>query len=186
MMKAIVRTLLVLSLVAFAISAMAQSNELAITAGADFPRNNSFDSGTSLAVGASFAHRMVHLPLASVYWELPLVVAPKSVLRAPVSTNYSSLFFTPSLKLKLAPEFPISPYFVAGGGFARFKEDTTDNSHTTGVFSYGAGLDMKFFPYLSWRFEGRDYYTGSPSFNAIGDSGRQHNIVAQTGVVFRF
>jgi opacity protein-like surface antigen len=185
-MKAIFRVLLVVSMLAFAISALAQSNELAITAGGDFPRNNTFDSGTSLAVGASFAHRVVHLPLASIYWELPVVVAPKSVARVPSSTNYSSLFFTPSLKLKLAPEFPVSPYFVAGGGFARFKEDTTNNSHTTGVFSYGAGLDMKFFPYLSWRFEARDYYTGSPSLSAIGDTGRQHNIVAQTGVVFRF
>jgi opacity protein-like surface antigen len=185
-MKAIVRILLAVSLLVFAISAMAQSNELAITAGGDFPRNNTFDSGTSLAVGASFAHRMVHFPLASVYWELPIIVAPKSVARIPSSTNYSSLFFTPSLKLKLAPEFPVSPYFVAGGGFARFKEDSTNDSHTSGVFSYGAGVDFKFFPYLSWRFEGRDYYTGSPSLSAIGDSGRQHNIVAQTGVVFRF
>ena len=185
-MKAIVRTLLVVSLLAFAMSAMAQSNELSITAGGDFPRNNTYDSGTSLAVGATFAHRIVHLPLAGVYWELPLVVAPKSVLRAPSQTNYSSLFFTPSLKLKLAPELPVSPYFVGGVGFARFKEDSTNNSHTTNVFSYGAGVDFKFFPYLSWRFEGRDYYTGSPSLTAIGDTGRQHNIVAQTGVVFRF
>ncbi len=185
-MKPLFRALIVTSILVIATAALAQSNELSITAGANFPRNNRYDTGTSLAVGATFAHRIVHLPLASVYWELPVVVAPKSVLRIPSRSNYSSLFFTPSLKLKLAPELPFSPYFVAGAGFARFKQDTPDESVNTGVFSYGGGLDTKFFPYLSWRIEARDYYTGSPSFSAIGDTGRQHNIVAQTGFVFRF
>jgi hypothetical protein len=185
-MKLTLRTIAVGILLLVGISAYAQSNELAITAGANFPRNNQFDSGTSLAVGASFAHRIVHFPLASLYWELPVVVAPKSVLQIPSRANYSAVFFTPSLKLKLAPEFPMSPYFVAGGGFARYKQDTGVDASNTGVFSYGGGLDTKIFPYLSWRVEARDYYTGSPSFSAIADSGRQHNIVAQTGIVFRF
>jgi len=185
-MKAIIRAAVCLAVLGITTTAFAQRNELSITAGANFPRNNQFDTGPSLAVGASFAHRIVYVPLASVYWELPVVVAPKSVLRVPSRTNYSSVFFTPSLKVKLAPEFPVSPFFVAGAGFARFQQDTPDEAVNTGVFSYGGGLDMKFFPYLSWRFEARDYYTGSPSFSAIGDTGRQHNIVAQTGVVFRF
>lgn len=171
-------------------AAFAQSNELAITAGGQFPRNNQFDSGTSFAVGANFAHRIVHVPLASLYFEVPIVVGPKSVLHLPSTSNYSSLFVTPGLKLKLAPGFPISPYLAAGVGLARYRLDasTTTNSETvnTNVFDFGGGLDFKFFPFLSWRGEVRDFYSGPPSFSAVTDSGRQHNLVAQTGLVFRF
>lgn len=185
-MKRTIHLAVVVCFLSLVVAAAAQSNELAITAGGQFPRNNVFDSGASFAVGGSFAHRIIHLPLASLYWEVPVVVAPKSVLRTPGRDNYSSFFFTPGLKLKLAPEFPVSPYFVAGGGLARYKLDTTDEALNTGVFDFGGGIDMKVLPYFSIRGEVRDFYTGSFTFTPIGDTGRQHNIVAQTGLVFRF
>ncbi len=184
--------LLALGLLMFSMSplANAQRNELAFTAGGQFPYNNQYDSGASFAVGANYAHRMVHAPLLSLYWEVPVVVGPKSVLRLPSRANYSSLFVTPGLKLKLAPGLPVSPYFAAGVGFARFHQDATatagSSSENTNVFDFGAGVDFKFFPFLSWRVEARDFYSGLPSFGAVVDSGRQHNVLAQTGVVFRF
>lgn len=189
MSKKFVTTGLFLLILLMSIGANAQRNELAITAGAQFPYNNQYSTGTSFAVGANYAHRIIHLPLVALYWEIPVVVAPKTVLRVPSSANYSSLFITPGLKLKLAPEFPVSPYFAAGGGYARYKLDSSaagNDTANTAVFDFGAGVDFKFFPYLSWRFEGRDFYTGSPSFGALGETGRQHNLVAQTGMVFRF
>ncbi|HWR34610.1 MAG TPA: hypothetical protein VN622_01925 [Clostridia bacterium] len=172
------------------VAANAQQNELAITVGGQFPRNNLFDTGASFAVGGNYASRLLHVPLASLYFEVSVVAGPKSVLRLPSRSNYSSLFIAPGLKLKLAPEFPVSPYFAVGGGFARFHSDatatTSGESVNTGVFDYGAGLDMKIFPALSVRGEVRDFFSGSPSFSALGDTGRQHNVVAQTGIVLRF
>ncbi len=67
--------------------ARAQSPEVAITVGGQFPYNNVYDSGASLAVGATYAGRIIHVPLAALYFELPIVVAPKSVTHLPSRTN---------------------------------------------------------------------------------------------------
>lgn len=170
--------------------AYAQQNELAITVGGQFPKNNSFDSGTSLAVGASFAHRLAHVPLASLYWELPLVVGPKSVLHLPSTSNYSSVFVAPGLKLKFAPELPWSPYLVGGVGVAHFRREATSvtpsDSATNAVYDFGGGLDVKVAPWVSFRGEVRDFYSGLPNFSGLPSDGRQHNVVAQTGLVLRF
>ena len=189
-MKFSLRVLSFAILLFIGIVAHAQQHELAITVGGQFPYNNQFDSGASFAVGGSYAGRLIHVPLAALYFEVPVVVGPKSVLHLPSTSNYSSLFITPGLKLKLAPEFPVSPFFAAGVGFARFHSDATattpSDSHTTNVFDFGGGVDMKVFPYLSVRGEVRDFYSGAPAVGAIIDTGRQHNVVAQTGLVLRF
>jgi Outer membrane protein beta-barrel domain len=170
--------------------ASAQAHELAITAGGQFPSNNLFDSGTSFAVGANYAGRIVHFPLAALYFEVPVVVGPKSVTRLPSRSNYSSLFITPGLKLKLAPEFPLSPYVAAGIGYARFHQDAnasvSSQSVNTEVYDFGGGLDLKIAPFVSLRGEVRDFYSGFPDFNSLSNTGRQHNLVAQAGLVLRF
>src|SRR5512144_2189029 len=81
---------LTLVLLATATYASAQKHELAITVGGQFPSNNVFDSGASVAVGANYAGRIFHVPLASLYFELPVIVGPKSVTRLPSRSNYSS------------------------------------------------------------------------------------------------
>ena len=171
--------------------ALAQSNELAVTAGGQFPNNSEFNSGASWAVGASFAHRIVHAPLASLYWEIPVVGAPESVMKAPFDTTYSSLFVTPGLKVKFAPEFPLSPWLAAGVGVARYHNSANatfpDQTSTKAVFDLGGGLDLKIAPFLSIRGEVRDFYSGLPDIaSASGLSGKQHNIVPQVGLVLRF
>lgn len=181
---------LTLVLLATATYASAQKHELAITVGGQFPSNNVFDSGASVAVGANYAGRIFHVPLASLYFELPVIVGPKSVTRLPSRSNYSSLFVTPGLKLKLAPGFPVSPYIAGGVGFARYHQEANgtvaDQSVNTEVYDFGGGIDFKIAPFVSWRGEVRDFYSGFPDFNSLPDSGRQHNVVAQTGLVFRF
>ena len=181
---------LLLFLLVMSVFASAQSHELALTVGGQFPYNNQFDSGASFAVGATYAGRIIHVPLAALYFELPVVVGPKSVLRLPSRSNYSSLFITPGLKLKLAPELPISPYFVGGIGYARFHQDSNAlvaaQTVNKEVFDFGGGVDFKIAPFVSWRGEVRDFYSGLPSFNSLPDNGRQHNVVAQTGLVLRF
>lgn len=171
--------------------ALAQKNELAVTAGGQFPNNSQFNSGASWAVGASFAHRIFHAPLASLYWEIPVVGAPQSVMKLPFRTTYSSLFITPGLKVKFAPELPISPWLAGGIGFARFHSSAnatfSDQTSTNAVFDIGGGLDWKIAPFISARGEVRDFYSGLPDLGlANGLSGRQHNIVPQVGLVLRF
>ncbi len=188
MKKLVLLTLLSLL---FCISLFAQSNELAITGGGQFSSNDFFTSGNSWAVGANFAHRIAGVPLLGLYFELPVVVAPKSVIHVN-STDYSSLYVTPGLKVKFAPSFPISPYVAGGVGFARFHSGatsvTSDQTSTKAVFDIGGGLDFKIAPFFSARAEVRDFYSGLPNFSLVssGLSGRQNNVVPQVGLVFRF
>lgn len=174
-----------------ALGASAQKNEFAVTAGGQFPNNSEFNSGASWAVGASFAHRIFHAPLASLYWEIPVVGAPQNVMKAPFQTTYSSLFVTPGLKVKFAPEFPISPWLAGGIGVARYHNaaniNFSDQTSTKAVFDIGGGIDWKIAPFLSARGELRDFYSGLPDLaSASGLSGRQHNVVPQVGLVLRF
>jgi hypothetical protein len=170
---------------------LAQSNELAITAGGQFSNNAFFETGASWAVGANFAHRIAHVPFVGLYFEIPVVVAPKSVINI-TDSSYSSLFVTPGLKVKFAPSFPISPYLAGGVGVARFHNGatalTSDQTNTKAVFDIGGGLDFKIAPFFSARAEVRDFYSGLPSFDLVsgGLSGRQNNVVPQIGLVFRF
>ena len=184
------RLSLLLFVLMMSVFATAQRHELAITAGGQFPYNSQFDSGASFAVGAAYAGRIFHVPLASLYFELPVVAGPKSVTRLPSRSNYSSLFIAPGLKLKLAPGFPISPYFAAGVGYARFHQDANAvvSAQTVNkeVYDFGGGLDYKIAPFFSLRGEVRDFYSGFPDFNSVPSNGRQHNMVAQAGLVFRF
>jgi hypothetical protein len=56
----------------------------------------------------------------------------------------------------------------------------------SGVFDFGAGLDIRIWRLLALQGEARDYYTGSPDYNVATISGRQQNIVATGGFVPRW
>jgi opacity protein-like surface antigen len=177
--------------VLFAISAFAQNTELGVTVGGYFPVNSSASSGNAFAVGGSFAHRMIGVPLASLYFELPVYGTFNSTSDIVTTTQghakYSALFITPGLKLKLAPEFPVSPYFVVGGGLARFSKSNvnTDDTTNTGTFDVGGGLDFKLAPFVSARTEVRDYYSGNPKIlNNFTE--REHQLITSVGLVLRF
>jgi hypothetical protein len=183
--------LLVVALIAITIPSLAQSNELAVTAGGYFPVNSTIGAANAFAVGGSFAHRLIGVPLASIYLELPVYGTFNSVTNivstAQGNAKYSGLFVTPGLKLKLAPEFPISPYFLAGVGVAHFSKTnvTTSDSTTSGTFDVGGGLDFKIAPFLSARGEVRDFYSGNPDVS-VNFSNRQHQLITSVGLVLRF
>jgi opacity protein-like surface antigen len=109
--------------------------------------------------------------------------------------SYSSFFITPGIKLKLLPGLRYSPFLAAGVGYARFNESDTlinnqpnigDRGTNRAAYTIGGGLDVKVFPYLSLRGEVRDFYTGTPRFNADILDDRQHNFMVSTGLVLRF
>ncbi len=178
-------------LVIAATAACAQSNELAVTFGGYFPIDSQTGAGNAFAIGGSFAHRVVDLPLVSAYVEVPIFATFDSTSSFSQGLQghpkYSTLFVTPGLKLKLAPGFPISPYLVAGGGVVHFSKSnvTTDDSTYSGTFDVGGGLDFKIAPFFSARGEVRDFYSGSPNI-VSGFDNREHQLVTTVGLVFRF
>lgn len=187
--------LVVLIVAAFASSAAAQGVEIAITGGGHFPLNPTVDVNAGAAVQGNVAGRIFGVPLANLYVEVPVIAtfglnAGVDCARSSGAVcEYSSWFVTPGLRLKLAPEFPVSPYFVVGGGFGRFKTQLADggtDTETTGVFNVGGGTDFKVAPFLSLRGEVRDLYAGRPRLGLEEILGRQHNLLVTGGIVVRF
>jgi hypothetical protein len=169
------------------LTAYAQRHEIAVTGGGYFTPSTtvSFDAGW--AVEGSYAGRIVHLPLVSLYGELPLAwgfSGRPSNLPAAFSSDFHSFFVAPGVKLKLTPEFPVSPYFTVGVGAARFRSGGAEDTNT--VVQYGAGVDFHVAPFIALRGEVRDYNSGTPVFGFGGGSGRQHNVFATGGIVLRF
>jgi Outer membrane protein beta-barrel domain len=204
-----VRTMFRVAMVAvllatFSIAAFAQAHEFAITAGGNFPTNDQFNPGNSFAVGAQYDGRIFHVPLMQLYVDVPFVVATKSsfsepsTIFCPITTpncslrnSYRSFFVTPGLKLKFgAPLVPFQPYVVAGVGVAHYNIPNGtifgNDSSNKAAFEVGGGVDMKIAPFVSLRGEVRDFINGTPDLALITQSGHQHNIVPQVGLVFRF
>ena len=124
-MRRHIRSLLLLTLVLGPSALLAQKNELAITAGGYFPAGANTNLGISGVVEGSFAHRIFSVPTVGIYAEIPVARTFDTGLKS-IGGNYTGTFVTPGLKVKLAPSFFASPYFVAGVGIAHFgaKLDT--------------------------------------------------------------
>lgn len=183
------------AVLALALPAFAQNNELALTVGGYFPAHATLDVNAAPVIEGSFAHRVYSVPLAALYVELPVAKTFEAGI-ASTRSNYSALFVAPGLKLKLAPSFPISPWLAIGGGVAHFSANaeltgtTSGKSSNSGVADFAAGVDMKVAPFISVRGQVRDYYSSSLksafSLRLPTASDRQHNIVASGGLVLRF
>lgn len=177
------------------VPALAQKNEIGVVLGGYVPIGSTFDVSPGVALEGSFAHRLIGVPMASVYAELPVAAGFRVGSKTPIgqvisASNYSALFIAPGLKLKLAPSFPVSPWFAVGVGYARFHSGSTslmpNTSENKLVADVGGGIDMKIAPFVSLRGEVRDFHTTSANalLTAIGVTG--HNIVAGGGLVLRF
>jgi len=189
-----------------AMSAQAQKNEASFLVGAlktgsrgiTDAAAGSIESGASTAYEINVATRLLNARLVSLYFELPLIVAPNTDLTSSnvlVPKNYSSIFFTPGLKLKAWTLSPISPYAVLGAGLGHFTSSGTllsgqpnPSSKTTTKFVYdvGGGIDLRVIPFVALRGEIRDLISGNPSFTVPVSGDRQHNVLFAGGVVLRF
>ena len=185
-----------------AIAAAAQRNEVSLTVGAMRPGKVTLapstgitdaSAGTSFALEAGYSTRFLTVGLASLYFDFPLAVVPKTTLdtsNALSVRSYSSLFFTPGVKLKALPLGKVSPYAVAGIGLARLNPgDSTAGSlgsQIVGAYSLGGGVDVKAAPFVSLRGEVRDYTISKLGFDIDLLKKRQHNLFVTAGVVLRF
>jgi len=133
-----------------------------------------------------FAHRVFNAHIASVYLEFPIVgSSDRDIRQGNFVQNFSSIFFTPGLKLKLSVPV-LSPFVSVGGGFAHFSPSTNggtlpDQSSTQGAFQVGGGVDLSVLPHIALRGEVREFYTGKPDFTS-----NPHNIFVGGGLVLRF
>src|SRR4051794_29445642 len=133
------KTLLVVSfLTAFCLNGFAQKNELAVIVGAKVtPEVGSATNKTTFSTGFAFegnyAAQLVHVPAVSLHLEFPVVASPSTDLSTSNLTavkSYSSIFFTPALRLKILPGSPLSPWISAGGGLAHFGPGSTTQAGT--------------------------------------------------------
>lgn len=164
----------------------AQSNEFAAEASGLLTASN-YNPGAGVGFQLNYAHRFFHVPLVSVYGEIPFVAGfDTSVSVADLAReNYNSYYVTPGVKVKFAPGFIISPYLAAGVGWSHFSSTQTNTSDTKFAADFGGGLDFKVFPFVTLRLEARDFYSGVPQL-IVPTSGNQNNIVVSGGVVLRF
>src|SRR5262249_10749254 len=120
-------------------SSLAQANEFAFVVGGTASPDSSIPFpnistrtplkiDTGITYEGVFSHRLLNFGVVSAYLELPIVGSPSRTITAQniATRDFSSIFFTPSLKLKLWPVAGIAPFFSVGGGFAHFN--TTSGS----------------------------------------------------------
>jgi hypothetical protein len=197
------KTILVLSFVTgLCLSGFAQKNELAFVAGAKITPTvgsgaNETNFATTFAFEANYAAQLAHVPAVALHLEIPALFTPSTDLTTSnlsALKSYSSFFITPSLRLKLLPGSPVSPWISAGGGIVHFNPGSTTQGGTTvntdgvtkGAAQGGVGAD--FHPPLvpiAFRVEVRDFYTGLPNLNTVNIKVR-HNLLVGGGVVLRF
>ncbi|MGC2742361.1 MAG: hypothetical protein WA672_04180 [Candidatus Angelobacter sp.] len=138
---------------------------------------------SAFSVEGAYAHRLVNFRLASLHLELPIMFSTGRNTGL-LSPTFSTLFFTPSVRLKFLPSSGVSPFVSAGGGFARFNDSPT--SDTKGAFQVGGGLDFKTrLPLLGFRIETRDFIAGPPSFTSLTNK-HLNNLFVGGGIVLRF
>jgi opacity protein-like surface antigen len=200
---------LLLLIGAFTPAVFAQEHELAFVVGRLKPSDRSLSLnplppiktafGGTATYQINYSKRVVNGELASMHFEIPVIVAPSIDVQANnflLPRTYSTILFTPGLKLKVFPGSGFSPYVVGGVGFGRFSQSGTNNdgspntaddrTNTSFVFDFGGGVDLNVIGPISIRGEVRDFITGNPGFTEPFLSGRQHNLYVGGGIVLKF
>ena len=172
--------------------ALGQSDEISFTGGGMFAFTNPLDLGAAWALEGTFAHRIAGPPLLAISFEVPVAGSFSSSIPTlsgvSIARSYTSLFVTPGIRLKLAPSFPLSPYFSAGLGYGRFNHELFNGrsvSNSSFAFDVGGGLDLKILPFVGLRGEIRDFNSGGLDIATFA-FGRQNNLFVTAGVVVRF
>ena len=194
---------LVVPVLFFVSSALAQVNEFSITAGRTFvstqtAANLPVHFGNEESLEFNYGRLLKSHSIFGLSAELPVAIYPRMDvnynLGRETPKDIGALFVTPSVRLNIFSGDSVSPWVSVGGGYGRFRvapvtlyeTPNPGSGSNTGVVQFGAGLDV--WVWHSWgaRFEARDFYSGAPNLNV--DTGRswQHNYYVGLGVVHRF
>ena len=170
----------------------AQQHSVTLSLGTATGSDTNFGRG----FGANYAYRLRDGQLAALFVEVPFWANPNRTvsLRAPAAaSDVASLFLTPGLRVSFLPKNRISPFVAAGGGLAVYEHSSLlqngrpypgDRVQKTGAFEYGGGVDVRVRPWLAFRGEVRDFYTGAPQYGV--PVGNAHNPLLGIGVQLRF
>lgn len=153
--------------------------------------------GSGLALQANYGYRLLATDKVALYGEVHFLASPlRDVTSADrtLTRDVASAFVTPGVRVKFYGGKRVAPYATVGGGWALYENSTAtidgranpaSRFVNRGAFTYGGGVDVKFWKFVGLRGEVRDFYTGSPAYNARTISGGQHNVVAGGGIVLR-
>ena|SRR5438270_689613 len=201
---------ILVAILCIATAALAQKADVAFVVGGSFVSDsqqtfstgpgpfNSLKTDHHIFLEGVPAVRLADVKLASLHLEVPVAGIPSQKLTlsstpSTVINHISTVFITPSLRLKLLPIAPISPWVSFGGGWARYGLDSGTRTNK-GAVQYGGGLDFKTeLPVLGFCAEARDFVTGDPNFglgtvlagNTKGGL-HHHNVLLGGGIVLRF
>jgi len=188
--------------------ALAQRNEVSGTIGRVFVSSqavqgaNFFDPnihfGNGLTFGGNYSRLIMTRGIFGIFGEVSGAYSPDMKLNLSqnlIPKSYQSYFVTPGLRVNIFSGDSVTPWVSLGGGYGYFKQSSDlvfggpnpgKTSTNTGVFQFGAGLDV--WPWQRWglRLEARDYYSGVPDLNVTTVRSRQHNIYVGGGVIRRF
>jgi len=167
-----------------------------LSSGAPNAAGSSLDLTAGVAVELSYAQKIRDMSFASLYWEVDSLAGPlRRVDGTPVNATHTvrSIYATPGLRLRFTPKEPVSPWLVAGAGYAFYNSGNTaidggpaaGGSKSTYAVDFGGGVDYAFGKRYVLRGEARGFYTGSPKFGIPADNGL-FNFVVSGGLVWRF
>jgi hypothetical protein len=199
-------TLSVIFFLIGALPAMAQRHELGLLLGRFQPSSRTLNINTAVkaeftagtALYANYGIRLTRGERAALYFEVPFVATPQHQVRpslASLTRDIATIYITPGLRLKLAPNSRISPYVAAGGGLAVFEHSRESFAGTPnpasrvlkrGAFDFGGGVDVQIWRFVGIRGEVRDFISGNPTLNAPIQGSAQHNILVAGGFALRF
>jgi hypothetical protein len=185
-------------------SALAQINEVSITAGRTFVSTQTVTTtglpvhfGNEESVAFNYARFLKSFKVFGLYAELPVAIYPRMDVNYHLGTtpkDIGALFVTPSVRMNIFSGESVTPWVSVGGGYGRFREapvtlyenPNASSGSNTGVVQFGAGLDVWFWHTWGGRFEARDFYSGAPALNVDTGRSRQHNYYVGVGVIHRF
>lgn len=192
-------------------TAQDKKHEIAVTVGRTFISDqtvagapgplNVIHSGKGLSLDFSYAHVLQSYTWGSLWVEVPVLWNPDEDLnygQNVIPVQYSSLFLTPTARVRFFEGLAFQPWVSFGGGLSHFVASRelvfggVNPGHrvkTTGAMDGAVGLDVPLGPKLHngiFRFEARDNWSGVPPLNVDTGKTRQHNFYVGGGVVFAF
>ena len=159
--------------------------------------------GSSLALGAEYDRRL-NSGRTAFYVGVDFLASPLDVkLNQPpagTSPEFAYVFLTPHVRVKFNADGALKPWLSFGGGYARLTPFGQTSSTTavglkgannTGSLEFGGGIDTApivhvFRIPIGVRLEIRDFYSGTPNFNAQLDSRRLNSVAYTGGLLLRF